>query len=88
MFAANPGEERLAALWRVPHPAEYKRNGGKSREEDGFGDPTGIQSAGETPQGKYGIEIPAPHEERAAVSRTFFPQVVRFSHRPDAVDRS
>ena len=72
MFAANPGEERLAALWRVPHPAEYKRNGGKSREEDGFGDPPGIQSAGETPQGMLGIEIQEQNEVIECVYLNFF----------------
>lgn len=75
------GRGRFAALWRVPQPAEDERNGGKSREEDGLGYPTGIQLTGETPQGEHGIEIPAPHEERRAVSRAFFPLVMRFSHR-------
>ena len=79
-------QDLLPALLRISEAAEKDRKKHQHRQRKGVEHPAGQPAAAQGQQREKHVQIPAGHEQHAAVARRVSPHVEGLSHGPDMVD--
>lgn len=79
---------RLAALPRVSETAKDDGKKQQHRQRKSVEHPAGQPAAAQGQQREKHVQIPAGHEQRAAVARRMFPPVEGFPHGPETIDKA